>query len=113
MSYILTQTHPNHGIQGLVVDREGYLACAYYDRALFEVLNEDTEQYYYCRVDVFNGDKKAYYLILDSDNIGHTLHEFGLYKYAWFVTKELAKGHRASLQVGDDQIIVFSLIKSN
>lgn len=110
--YILTQSHPHRGIQGLVVEREEYLATPYYDRALFEVINEHTEQYYYCRADVINRDKKVLYLVMDSDGVGRLLHDLGLYKYAYAVTKELNKGCRTSLQWDEVQYI-FSLIKSN
>ena len=110
--YVLTQSHPQLGIAGLVIDRSAYLATPYYDRALFEILNEHTEQYYYCKLEVKIGDKVSRYLIMDSDAIGKLLHEFDLYKYAYFVTKELGKGNNASLK-WDDVHFVFSLIKSN
>lgn len=110
--YILTQSHPSRGIAGLVVDRAAYLATPYYDRALFEILNDHTEQYYYCKLEVQIGDKCSRYLIMDSDSIGKLLHEFNLYKYAYFITKELAKGCKASIQ-WDDVSFVFTLIKSN
>lgn len=111
--YILTQSHPLRGFAGLVVDRSAYLATPYYDRALFEILNEYSSQYYYCKVEVFCDDKKSTYLVMDQDSIGKLLHEFDLYKYAYFITKELGQGNNASLQISKDHQIVFSLIKSN
>lgn len=113
MSYILTQSHPSCGFQGLVVDREAYLSVPHYDRALFDILHEDSSEYYYCRLEVTNGDKCTCYLLADSREIFGIMASFHLLKCVEFVIKEVAKGNNASLSRGDNEMFIFSPIKSN
>lgn len=110
MSYILTESNPRLGFQGLVVDRKVYVDTPYFDRALFESITDYNEQYYYSKLEVCVRDKKFHYLLMDSGQIEKILAEFGIPDYFKFVTRELAAGKKASLSIGEFRTYTFSRI---
>lgn len=110
MTYILTESNPRLGFQGLVVDRKDYIATPYFDRALFEALNDSNEQYYYAKLEVTIRDKKHNYLLMDNHQVERILNELGLPDYYKFVYGELMAGNKASLTVGEFRSYTFSRI---
>lgn len=111
MSYILTESNPRLGFQGLVVDKKEYIETPYFDRALFEAMDELSEQWYYCKLEVVIRDKSCHYLLMDNSGIEKILCELGLNNYAGFVIKEITKGNKASLELGEFRKYVFSPLK--
>lgn len=112
MSYILTESNPRIGFQGLVVDRKEYIETPYFDRALFESLDEISETWYWCSLEVNVNGKKQHYLIIDDNKLGILMAELGLHQYFDFVVKELHKGKNASLSLGEFRVYNFSPILS-
>lgn len=111
MSYIVTESNPRLGFQGLVVDRKEYIEAPYFDRALFEALDDLLEQWYYCKLEVTIRDKVSHYLLMDDKGIERILGELGLSDYAGFVIKEISKNCNASLKLGEYRSYVFSPLK--
>jgi|ERR1700761_188409 len=111
MKYVLTESHPNRGFKGLSIDRDGYIAIPYYDRALFEVVPDSNLDYYYCSLEVIDRSCKTNYLLVDEYHVMAILHDFFIENVTSFICKEIKKGNVASLTSRNKQFI-FRPIKS-
>lgn len=107
MTYILTETHPNRGHKGLLVDQDAYVAVPWFDRAIFEVVNQDSEQFYLCRLNVKCGEKYTDYLLVDDRHIAKLLSEFGLDQYVGAVQAEVGKGSNITITSPHNDCVYF------
>jgi len=76
MPYLLTENNPKYGLKGLLIDREQYVALPYYDRAIFEVANDETE--YDFKLSVKKDDKEFTYLLRHKLQLKEIMEEFHL-----------------------------------
>jgi hypothetical protein len=61
MQYILTESNHLLGLKGMLIAREEYIAVPYYDRALFQIAQEESE--YAFQVVADYGNKEVKYFI--------------------------------------------------
>lgn len=113
MTYILTESHPNRGCKGLLVDQNNYLSVPWFDRAIFELVNEDSEQFYFARLNIKCGNRFADYLLVDARHVEKLLCEFALGNHVRIVQAELNKKCSVTLtSYVDDCVYLFTPIIS-
>ena len=81
MNYILTENHFQHGLKGMVINREQYLATPYNDRALYEWVGDETDYSYKLVIERLQEITPKIYLMRHALALKEIIDELDLDKY--------------------------------